>query len=219
MDPHLLLAAVTATLLISIAPGPDLLFVLANGVSGGRRAGVVAALGMSAGLLVHSVAAAFGLGLLVQAAPGALTVVRIAGAVVLLFMAVTTWRGARQHIRERPAGGAAAAAPALPRRSLRRTFVLALLTNLANPKVILFFLAFMPQFATTGSHAWPMTVQMLVLGLLFVVLALAVDGTAGLLSGTLSERIAARPGFRAWMDRASAAVFGALGARLVLDVR
>ncbi|GIF50994.1 hypothetical protein Afe04nite_55330 [Asanoa ferruginea] len=94
---------------------------------------------------------------------------------------------------------------------------MATLTNLANPKVILFYLAFVPQFVGTGPAAWPVTTQLLLLGLVFIVVGLSVDGTAGLLSGTLAEKVAARPGFRRRMERISAAVFAGLAARLVID--
>ncbi|WP_061291155.1 LysE family translocator [Herbidospora cretacea] len=205
MDVHLLAAFAVATLLLSLAPGPDLLFVITNGVAAGRRAGLLAALGMSTGLAVHTVAAAFGLGFLIAQAPEALTVVRIVGAAVLLYLAYTTWKGSREPMEVREVAA----------RSLRRTYLMAALTNLANPKVILFYLAFVPQFVTRGEQAWPVTVQMLVLGLAFIVVGLMVDGSAGLLAGHLSERIARRPGFRTWMERVSAGVFAALAARLV----
>lgn len=209
MDTSLLLPFVAACTLLSLAPGPDLLFVVANGVAGGRRAGLLAALGMSTGLAMHTVAAAFGLGALIQAAPQALTVVRIAGALFLLYLAVTTWRASRT----------AAAPAAMPRRSLRRTYLMATLTNLANPKVILFYLAFFPQFIGTDPGLWPVTVQLMTLGLVFIVIGLAVDGTAGLLAGTLAEKVAVRPGFRRGMERLSAAVFAGLAARLVINSR
>jgi threonine/homoserine/homoserine lactone efflux protein len=211
MDLHLVLAFVAATALLSLIPGPDLLFIVANGVAGGRRVGIVAALGMSTGLAVHTVAAAFGLGLLIQSAPQALRIVRIAGAVVLLYLAVTTWRSSRR------AGEVAAVR--LPRRSLRRTYLMATLTNLANPKVILFYLAFVPQFVTLGAGAAPVAVQMLALGLIFITVGLSVDGTAGLVSGALSERITGRSGLRAWMERLSAGVFAGLAVRLMSDSR
>jgi len=209
VDIHVVLAFVAACTLLSLAPGPDLLFVVANGAAGGRRAGVLAALGMSTGLAVHTVAAAFGLGALIGAAPQALAAVRIAGALFLLYLAVATWRSSRAEPRREE----------VPRRSLRRTYLMATLTNLANPKVILFYLAFVPQFVGTGPGTWPVTAQLLLLGLVFIVIGLAVDGTAGLLSGALSERITARPGIRRWMERASATVFAALAVRLVADSR
>jgi threonine/homoserine/homoserine lactone efflux protein len=209
VDLHLVLAFVAATALLSLVPGPDLLFIVANGAAGGRRAGIVAALGVSTGLAVHTVAAALGLGLLIRSAPEALQVVRIAGGVVLLYLAVSTWLASRR------AGELTAVR--LQRRSLRRTYVLAALTNLANPKVILFYLAFVPQFVTAGPGAAPVAAQLLLLGLIFILVGLSVDGPAGLLSGTLSERITGRARARAWMERLTAGVFAGLAVRLLSE--
>jgi threonine/homoserine/homoserine lactone efflux protein len=211
VDIQHLLAFVAATALLSLVPGPDMLFVIANGVSGGKRAGVTAALGMSTGLAVHTLAAALGLSLLLSAAPEALVAVRLGGGAVLLYLAVTTWLGSRR------VGDGADDIAVRPRRSLRRTYAMATLTNLANPKVILFYLAFVPQFLTTGAIAWPVAVQMVVLGLVFIVVGLSVDGTAGVLSGVMSDKVLARPQLRRRMEQGSALVFAGLGARLVLD--
>jgi threonine/homoserine/homoserine lactone efflux protein len=212
MNHGLLIGFVVAVALVSLAPGPDMLFIVANAISGGRRAGVVAALGMSTGLACHTVAAALGLGALMQAAPALLEGVRIAGAAFLLYLAVTTWRSSRTHqfvttpTVERP-------------RSVSRVYAMAVLTNLANPKVILFYLAFFPQFLTTGTGSWPATTQFLVLGATFIVVGLAVDASAGVAAGALSEQVLRRTGVRRWLDRASAAIFGGLAVRLALDAR
>ena len=122
-----------------------MLFIVANAAVGGRRAGVVAAAGMSTGLAVHSLAAAVGLGALIQAAPQVLNGVRVAGAAFLLYLAYLTWRASRQEVGEPDE------TLELPKRTLRRTYLMATLTNLANPKVILFYLAFVPQFITSGA--------------------------------------------------------------------
>jgi threonine/homoserine/homoserine lactone efflux protein len=212
MNHALLIGFVVAVALVSLAPGPDMLFIVANAISGGRRAGVVAALGMSTGLACHTVAAALGLGALMQAAPALLEGVRIAGAAFLLYLAVTTWRSSRTHqfvttpTVEQP-------------RSVSRVYAMAVLTNLANPKVILFYLAFFPQFLTTGTGSWPATTQFLVLGATFIVVGLAVDASAGVAAGALSEQVLRRTGVRRWLDRASAAIFGGLAVRLALDAR
>lgn len=213
MDVSVVLGFLLAVFLVSVVPGPDMLFIVANAAAGGRRTGVVAAAGMSTGLAVHSVAAALGLGALIQAAPEVLDGVRIAGAAFLLYLAYLTWRASRQEL------GAAEEAPELPRRSLRKTYVMATLTNLANPKVILFYLAFVPQFVTTGSGSWPVTVQFLVLGGLFIMVGFPVDASAALLAGTLSERFF-RTGttIRRRLERVTAAIFAGLAARLALDV-
>jgi threonine/homoserine/homoserine lactone efflux protein len=191
-----------------------MLFNVANAAAGGRRTGVVAAAGMSTGLAVHSVAAALGLGALIQAAPQVLNGVRVAGAAFLLYLAYLTWRASRQEF------GTPEDAPQLPRRTLRRTYLMATLTNLANPKVILFYLAFVPQFITTGHGSWPATVQFLVLGAVFILVGFPVDAGAALLAGTLTERFF-RTGsrIRRRLERVTAAIFAGLAARLAIDIR
>src|SRR5687768_5325813 len=94
MDLTLVVAFVVAVFLLSVAPGPDMLFIVANAAAGGRRAGLVSAVGMSTGLAVHTIAAALGLSALIAAAPEALTAVRVTGAVFLVYLAVTSWRRA-----------------------------------------------------------------------------------------------------------------------------
>jgi threonine/homoserine/homoserine lactone efflux protein len=207
MDLSLLLAFAAACAVISLVPGPDMMFILANGIARGRAAGVVAAAGMSTGLAGHTVAAALGLGALLAAAPVALEAVRIVGAIFLVYLAVTTLRSARDAAEAAPErfGG----------RSLRRTYVMATLVNLSNPKVVFFYLAFFPQFVTEGG--WAMPVQFLVMGAVLIVIGFLVDGTVGLTAGALSALLLRRPVIRRWLDRVSAAIFGALAVRLVAD--
>lgn len=205
-------AFLVAVFLLSVAPGPDMLFIVANAAAGGRRAGLVAALGMSTGLAAHTLAAAFGLGALIATAPQALTVVRLAGAVFLVWLAVSSWRSARET-------STVPSQPVPPRRSMSKTYALAALTNLANPKVVLFYLAFLPQFLTIGPTAWPVWLQLLVLGLLFIVVGLPVDATVGLLAGGLAEWFLRRPSIRRGLGRLSALLFGGLAVRLALDSR
>ncbi|OLF16095.1 LysE family translocator [Actinophytocola xanthii] len=207
MDLSLLIAFAAACVVISVVPGPDMMFIIANGIARGRTAGVLAALGMSTGIAVHTIAAALGLGALLQAAPIALDAVRIVGAVFLVYLAISTLRSAR-HVAE-------VAPERYGGRSLRRTYVMAVLTNLANPKVILFYIAFFPQFLTVGG--WSTSVQFLVMGAILVVIGFAVDGTVGFASGALSALLLRRPAVQRWLNRLSAAIFGALAVRLVAD--
>ena len=150
---------------------------------------------------------------MIQAAPQVLNGVRIAGAAFLLYLAYLTWRASREEF------GAPEDAPQLPQRTLRRTYLMATLTNLANPKVILFYLAFVPQFITTGSGSWPVTVQFLVLGAVFILVGFPVDASAALLAGTLTERFF-RTGsrIRRRLERVTAAIFAGLAARLAIDI-
>ncbi|GAA1599348.1 LysE family translocator [Kribbella hippodromi] len=213
MDISVVLGFVIAVFLVSVVPGPDMLFIVANAAAGGRRTGVVAAAGMSTGLAFHSVAAALGLGALIQAAPQVLNGVRIAGAAFLLYLAYLTWQASRTQV------GTPADAPELPRRTLRRTYLMATLTNLANPKVILFYLAFVPQFISTGAGSWPATLQFLVLGAIFILVGFPVDASAALLAGSLAERLF-RSGSRVRrrLERVTAAIFAGLAVRLAVDV-
>lgn len=207
MDSSTLVAFVVACAVISLVPGPDMMFIIANGIARGRVAGVVSAVGMSTGIAVHTVLAALGLGALLQAAPVALEAVRIAGAVFLVYLAISTLRSAK-HV-------ASTAPQRFGGRSLRRTYAMAVLTNLANPKVILFYVAFFPQFLTVGG--WSTPVQFLVMGAILIVTGLCVDASVGLAAGTLSELLLRRPAIQRWLNRVSAAIFGGLAVRLVAD--
>jgi threonine/homoserine/homoserine lactone efflux protein len=207
MDLSILLAFAAACAVISLVPGPDMMFIMANGIARGRAAGVVAAAGMSTGLAVHTVLAALGLGALLAAAPVALDTVRIVGAIFLVYLAVTTLRSAKNVADTAP--------EKFGNRSLRRTYVMATLVNLANPKVILFYLAFFPQFVTVGG--WAVPLQFLVMGAILIVVGFAVDGTVGVAAGALSALLRRRPAVQRWLNRVSAAVFGALAVRLVAD--
>ncbi|MGJ7907061.1 LysE family translocator [Actinopolyspora sp. H202] len=205
MEIGALLAFLGVVTVISLVPGPDTLFIMANGMTSGARAGVIAAVGISTGMAVHTLAAVFGLSALLQAAPAAMNVIRVFGIFFLLYLAFQAYRSS----------GVEAESPQVnaPTRSLRRVYTMAVLTNLANPKIILFYLAFMPQF-TNQSYAWPVSVQLLALGGLFILVGVALDGMTGLTAGKLSEFLSRRRSVRKWMDRVSAGVFGALAVHL-----
>jgi threonine/homoserine/homoserine lactone efflux protein len=207
MDLSIVLAFAVACVVISVVPGPDMMFILANGIARGRAAGVVAAAGMSTGLAGHTVAAALGLGAVLQAAPVALDAVRLVGAVFLVYLAITALRSAKDV--------AATAPEKFGGRSLRRTYVMATLVNLSNPKVVLFYLAFFPQFVTEGG--WPMPVQFLLMGAILIVTGFCVDASVGVAAGALSTVLLRRPSIQRWLNRVSAAIFGALAVRLVAD--
>lgn len=200
MEPAVILGFAVACVVLNLVPGPGMMFIIAQGIAGGRLAGVISALGMASGTAVHTVAAALGLSALLSAAPAALDVVRIGGALLLLYLAISMVRSTR-----RP--------PATPRRG--RTYLSAVLTNLANPKVILFYLAFVPQFITAGG--WPTGLQILVLGTTLVVIGLVMDSAIGLMAGTFSEFLLRRTAIQNWIKRVSAAILGGLAVRQFLS--
>ena len=158
-----LLFAVSASALIVI-PGPNMIYIVTRTIDQGRRAGVASAFGVETGTLVHVVLAVVGISTLIAASPVAFTVVRYLGAAYLCYLGV-------QALRRRPP--AEAAEEARPPRTLRQSFTDGLVVNVLNPKVGLFFLAFLPQFVDTARG--PAALQTLVLGVVFFLIALALD--------------------------------------------
>ena len=193
-----------AALALNLTPGPDMLYVTARSVSDGRRAGVVAAFGIGAGTLVHITALALGLAALLAAVPLAYDALRIAGAVYLLVI------GVQLLLRPRNTG---AAAPLL-QASLRTIFAQAVLTNVLNPKVALFFLAFLPQFVDPA--AGPAVAQIVLLGLIFDVQGTVVNVAVALLASGTTRRLRANPGAVSLLQRLTGAIFVTLGARLAV---
>jgi RhtB (resistance to homoserine/threonine) family protein len=202
---------VAAALVLNLTPGPDMVFVLASGASRGRRAGVLAALGIGAGCLVHVALAALGLSALLATSALAFSIVKWLGAAYLVWMGVAM-------LRARPAAAVAATA-AQTDASGARVFWQGALTNVLNPKVALFFLAFLPQFIAPGAAG--QALAFLALGLLFTVGGTLVNIGAALLSAAISRRLASRgPGpLAVWLQRVVGALFVGLGIRLALASR
>lgn len=193
-----------ASAAITAAPGPDNLQVLARGISQGRAAGLVAALGFAAGLTFHTTLAAFGVAALLRSSPLAFEAVKIAGGLYLIWIGVRalTSRGlASAH--ERPA------------QPLSAVFRQSVVGNLMNPKVTLFFVVFLPQFVDP-SGAQRVAVQMIELGLAFMLQTLAIFSAFGLFAGTLGAWLKRRPRVGVWLDRVAGATFIALGLRVAL---
>lgn len=182
-----------AVVLICIAPGPDMAYMVATGISGGRSAAARAALGVTVGVLIYAVAVAAGLGAVVTRHPGVLTVLEIFGALYLTWLAYSTFQDAR-HTH-----------PAVPGDQPRSGwFRRGLIVNLTNPKVLLFFLAFLPQFL---GHSRSPFAQLLMLGLLFQAIGLGIDLVIGWTAGSFRDKVLARPGVLRAMTFTSAAVF------------
>lgn len=202
VDPGLLAAFVPAALALNLTPGPDMMFCLGQGLRGGPRAALSADAGIALGCLVHVTLAGLGLGALVAAAPGAFETIRWLGVAYLLWLAFRTLRGA----------GPMEVPVVRPARAFRE----GLMVNLTNAKVILFVLAFIPQFVDA---ALPVLPQFLAYGVVISVGGLAVNGAVGVLAGGLGRRLASSPGFGRWLGRVSAAIFAGLALRLALVVR
>jgi threonine/homoserine/homoserine lactone efflux protein len=195
---------VAASLALIVAPGPDTLYVLARGIGQGRRAGVISALGTCSGILVHTMLAALGLAVLLKTSPLAYLVVKYAGAAYLIYLGIKALRSHEPLAQTKSA---------MPQRSHLRMYAQGLLTNVLNPKVALFFVAFLPQFV--HPQAGPPAVQMLALGLLFDVMGLAYLIVVALLAGA-AGRLLAKPRWQQRIRWLSGSILIALGLRLAL---
>lgn len=198
---------VLSGLLLNVTPGPDVLYIVGRSLGQGRAAGVVSALGIAAGTLVHIFAAATGLSALMAAEPLAYDIVRYAGAVYLVWLGVKVLRSKQSALHVR----------ALEQTPLRRIFLQGVTTNVLNPKVALFFLAFLPQF--TDPARGPVWAQMLGLGFIFQFNGLLVCVAYALAAHRLGEWLRSRYDVAAWLNRAMGALFVGLGVRLALGGR
>jgi threonine/homoserine/homoserine lactone efflux protein len=174
-DPSTLALFMLASLALAVVPGPAVLYIVAQSVDQGRLAGLVSALGIGTGGLVHVVAATVGLSSLLASSATAFTVVKYAGAAYLILL------GIRRLLTREEVGEEALRPP----RANRRIFRDGVVVNVLNPKTALFFLAFLPQFVEPGASA--ATLQILLLGLIFVVIAFCSDSLWALTAGTLGS--------------------------------
>ncbi|MEV8516350.1 LysE family translocator [Dactylosporangium sp. NPDC051484] len=201
----LFLVFLVAILLICVTPGPDMLYLVATSLSQGPLAGVVASAGMAIGMLVHTLAVTLGLAAVLAASPVAYEVIKYGGAAYLVYMGVQAWR-TRSELGRTPA--------VQDRVATWRVLWRAMVTNILNPKIILFYLAFLPQFVDAG-RGHP-TLQLLILGLTFVVVGLLVDSLIGISAGRLGRWLQRRRRADTILNRIAGTVFIALAVRLVV---
>ena len=202
-----LLAFLGASAALTIAPGPDNIFVITQGISRGRRAAIVTALGMCSGISVHTLAAAAGVSAVFYASAVAFHAVKYAGAAYLLYLAASAILE-RSVVAARRVEGAATGVALF-----RRGFIM----NVLNPKVALFFLAFLPQFTVTGAGS--VGLQMAALGLIFMLQAVVIFTAIGFFSGSVGNFVLTRPQVARAFSWLSAGIFAALGIRLALAER
>jgi threonine/homoserine/homoserine lactone efflux protein len=192
-------------LILNVTPGPDTLYILGRSIAQGRRAGLLSALGISSGILVHTVAAGVGLSALLASSATAFTVVRYAGAVYLAYL------GLRLILSPGGVGAADDQAPVSDGSSWA-AYRQGVVTNVLNPKVALFFLAFLPQFVDPASpHR---TAAFLLLGLVFVASGTVWCVVLVWFAAALSRRVRERPAAGRWLNRFSGGVFIGLGVKV-----
>jgi threonine/homoserine/homoserine lactone efflux protein len=201
------LAFLITSLIIVVSPGTGVLYTVATGLSRGARASIVAALGCTLGILPHMAAAIFGVAALLHTSAVAFQAFKYIAVAYLLYMAWGAWRET----------GTLAMQGEVRERSTLRVAVTAVLVNILNPKLSIFFLAFLPQFVTAG-EAHPLS-RMLELSLVFMAMTFVVFVGYGVFAASVRERIITRPRVLTWMRRTFAGAFVALGAKLAFSER
>lgn len=202
-----LLAFLAISVVITLAPGPDNLMVLGQSLARGRMAGFGVAVGCALGCFTHTLWAAIGVSAAIASSPNAFLALKLAGAAYLAWLGLQALRNAAAPRIEGMA--AQLAEPWL--RYLRRGFI----ANAINPKVALFFLAFLPQFA--HAEAGALSLQMVQLGVVFALQTTVVFGAIALAAGSVGRALARRPAAGAWLDRIAGLIFIGLALRLALD--
>jgi len=203
---------VISGLLLNIAPGPDSILIMTRSASQGWRAGSAAALGIGAGTCVHVLAAALGLSAVLAASSWAFILVKWVGAAYLVYIGLQMLRGAR---RQAPAE--VGPAPGLPALPWRKTFSQGFLTNVLNPKVALFFLAFVPQFiAPDAPHK---ALAFIVLGAIFNFNGMLWCHFLAVFTALASARLRVGGALAAWLNRAIGALFLSFGLKLAFSER
>ncbi|MET3134865.1 threonine/homoserine/homoserine lactone efflux protein [Oxalobacteraceae bacterium GrIS 1.11] len=205
---HDLALFIVSGLLLNLMPGPDSLLIVARSASQGWRAGSAAALGIGSGTMVHVLAAAVGLSALLATSATAFTVVKWLGAAYIVYIGVKLLRGARGQ-------GQGAAAISLPPQPYRRIFLQGFLSNVLNPKVAIFFLAFVPQFI--AADAASKQLAFIVLGCIFNVNGMLWCHALAVFTALASARLQIKPRVSAWLNRVAGGLFIALGLKLALS--
>jgi len=206
-DAHALLLFVAAGLLLNLTPGPDVLYIVSHSLRSGVRAGILAGFGITAGCFVHIIAAALGLSALMAASSTAFAVLKWLGAAYLL------WVGVRM-LFSRASSAAPALAAAGP-ASAKSVFLGGFWTNALNPKVALFFLAFVPQFIAPGTD--DKALAFFLLGVLFNFNAIFVNVAWALAAGWTARRVGLVQRGMHWLQRGAGALFVGFGLRLALS--
>jgi threonine/homoserine/homoserine lactone efflux protein len=189
--------------LLNLTPGQDTMFIIGRSLTGGTRSGVAAAVGISVGSVCHTLAAALGLSLILATSALAFTVVKLMGAAYLLYLGLRLLLARTRSVDTQAVTSAAGA---------RSAFFQGILTNVLNPKVALFFLAFLPQFIDPGSHT--RTLAFIALGTTFIASGLLWSVVLALGAARLQAFFARNPNVRTLLDRAVGCLFIGIGARL-----
>lgn len=206
-DLHFWLLFFSTAFALNIAPGPDLLYILTKTIANGKKVGIASALGVCTGALFHVAAASVGLSAILVSSALAFSIVKIIGVGYLLYLAYQSFRSAGTSLN--------ITSNNQPKESAWKAFKQGVLVDILNPKVAIFFMAFLPQFIREGYGAVP--IQLLYLGLLVIVVAVIVEVTYVLLAFKLTKKVRSSKRMSVMLDRTVGAVFVALGLKLAVS--
>ncbi len=202
-DTATLLLFLSSAFMLTIAPGPDIIYVAMRGLAQGWKAGLVAALGLVTGIFVHIILAAAGLSAILASSPVLFAIVKYAGAAYLIYIGWQIYKAPPLSVGEDH-----------HQLKLGHIYRQTILMNILNPKVALFFLAFLPQFVDTTSDQ--VTAQFILFGFLFQLTALMIMGSVGLFSGTITAALGGKTGNNTWLTKIAGSAVMTLGAVIPL---
>ena len=197
----------TASVALALAPGPDNIFVLTQSALHGRKAGILVTLGLCTGILIHTTAVSLGVAAIFQTSALAFNILKLLGAAYLIYLA---WQAFR-------AGSISQTSEDLPALEWKKLYSRGIIMNITNPKVAIFFLAFLPQFADPARG--PLCIQMILLGTLFILATLMIFGTVAWFAGFIGEWLKKSEKTQIIMNRMAGTVFAGLALRLAVAQR
>ena len=204
---EILIAFTAAALLMNISPGPSNLYVVARAIAQGSRGGVVAAMGLAVGSLVHVMATVLGLSVMFSQSPALYTVVKLAGAAYLIYLGISYWKS--------KAAGAGRVVKQVEKKTLASVFGESIIVEVTNPKTALFFIALLPQFVVPESG--PVSLQLLVLGVIVTISALPCDVLVAVSSSKASNWLLRNKRAQKVQERISGSILFAMGVYIVAD--
>jgi len=199
---------IAASFLLCLAPGPDNIYVLTQGMTKSKKAALITTFGLCSGLIIHTTAAAFGISVIFKTSEVAFNIVKYAGALYLLYIAFQAFRYRNQALDLSVQNSSS---------ELKKLFVKGFFMNVLNPKVSIFFLAFLPQFVSPENGNVPL--QMVSLGAIFMILTIIVFSSIGIAGNMLSAKLLEKPSIVKYMNILTSFVLGALAVKLALSSR
>lgn len=203
-----LIIFIGASFLLCLAPGPDNIYVLTQGITKSKKAAIITTLGLCSGLIIHTSAAALGISVIFQTSELAFNIVKYAGAAYLLYIAYQAFKYRNEPLDLKVQNSSS---------ELKKLFLKGFIMNILNPKVSIFFLAFLPQFVNTQAGSVP--IQMVTLGIIFMIMTVIVFSSIGIAANLLSSKLQKNPNIVKYMNIMTSTVLVALGVKLALSQR